>query len=392
MASSRRVLFVVNAFESDAPTRVTIELARGLKANRWMVGFVAWSRGGPLQLELSEEFPFAINLRQQSAIECLRPLALANVILKFRPAIVHSVLSRPAIGVMLSRAFTGRDRYCWVAGDHGIHEWQEHGRLAEVVARYAVPACLNNADLSVTVSTFAAHALAGAGVNSERIAVVPNGVDPHKYYPRTRAGRCSFLANTFPDFDPAMVWPLIGSAGNLREIKGHSDLVAALPGVRRTYPGAHLILWGDGPELARLRSLAHQHGVEDAVAFAGRVTNLESLLPLLDVFVQPSRVESFGLAAAEAMACGVPTIVANVGGLTEIAKQGNAARIFRSGDPDDLARVILSLLYNKQQLRRQGAAGRGRVLSQFTTTRMVQKMEHLYLELINPSESRGGEP
>lgn len=374
-----RVLYVVNAFESDAPTATTVQLANALQKSGWHCKMVAWSRTGPLheklkQLSLSPVVAGS-NLLQRTA-------GLAKAIAEFRPSIVHSILVRPTMGTYWSR-IASRENFAWIAGDHGIHEWDQGGRITGFAMHHLMPAIYTSADAVVTVSASASRSLAAAGVRRDNLHIVTNGVDSTRFYPGSKAERCAFLSSVFPGDDPALIWPLIGSAGNLRPIKGHADLIQAMPKILDRWPSARIVIWGEGPEQPRLLQLARQISVDHAVAILPYDSLIERRLPLLDLYAQPSHVESFGLAPAEAMCCGVPAVLSDAGGLPELAAQGEVAWLFPARNYAALAETVLEALYNKQRLRRRGAAGRGWILKNYTTVQFVNNMTSLYEQVLS---------
>ena len=108
---------------------------------------------------------------------------------------------------------------------------------------------------------------------------------------------------------------------NFRPVKRVQDCVRILEQVRREIP-AHLYMVGDGPERGPAERLAIELGLESHVTFMGKQDHIHRLLPGMDVLLLPSELESFGLAALEAMACGVPPVATNVGGVPELITSG----------------------------------------------------------------------
>lgn len=173
-------------------------------------------------------------------------------------------------------------------------------------------------------------------------AIVPNGVDPERFTPTPRPG------------DGTIVY-----AGRLDPRKGVEVLVRALPGVRARVPEARLLLVGDGPERRALEALAKRLA-PDAVRFVGGVPNVE--LPAWyakgDVACFPStRNESFGIVILEAMAAGRPVVASDTPGYRVLIEDGRTGRHFRSGDPADLARVLVELLTEPARAEPLIAAG-----------------------------------
>lgn len=130
---------------------------------------------------------------------------------------------------------------------------------------------------------------------------------------------------------------------NFRKVKRVADVIHIFKRVREKIP-SKLLLIGDGPERQDLEDLCRQLGTCDDIRFLGKQEAVEELLAIADVFVMPSANESFGLAALEAMACEVPVISTNVGGLPEVNIQGVTGFMSNVGDIDEMAANTIYLL------------------------------------------------
>jgi len=135
---------------------------------------------------------------------------------------------------------------------------------------------------------------------------------------------------------------LIGHLSNFRWVKRAPDVVRVFQRIRRERP-ARLLMVGDGPELEPTRRVADELGVLEYVTFLGSEDEVERLLPQLDLFLLPSEQESFGLAALEAMASGVPVVTSNVGGLPELVTAGSG-RLCPMGDLEAMGAASLDVL------------------------------------------------
>jgi len=375
-----RVLFLVNALETDAPTQITAATARALHRAGWPVRFVAWSRGGALQAQLEAEGIPAVALTGHTLA---RAVQLRRLVGEFAPDVIHVALVRPALAIALCRLFGMRKSWRLVAAVHGTHEWTEKPGIASRLMPVIMPVALSQADAVVAVSHASARDLAAYGLAS-RVRVVPNGVDLTRFYPRPRAGRAALLGQDFRAAPPASADTfLIGGAGNLISLKGHETLLRAAAMVVAQEPLARFTLWGDGPLRQRLLELRDELGLRNAVALPGPTEDLHLLLPLLDVYVQPSLTESFGLAAAEAMACGVATIASQTGGLLELIADGHSGLLVPPADASALADAILQLIRRPRARARLAAAGRLRIIARYAQPQMTTAMRQLYLNLVN---------
>ena len=149
---------------------------------------------------------------------------------------------------------------------------------------------------------------------------------------------------------------------NFRPVKRVTDVVEVFARVAKELP-ARLMLIGDGPDRSSAEYLALKYGVQDRIHFLGKQDNVNELLPVADLMIMPSEMESFGLAALEAMACGVPPIATRVGGVPELITDGKNGLLFEIGDVDGMAAAAVALLQGEARLEAmiRRLAGRRRI-------------------------------
>jgi glycosyltransferase involved in cell wall biosynthesis len=179
------------------------------------------------------------------------------------------------------------------------------------------------------------------GFPLRRSCILPVGVDHQRFFPRPRVSH------------PGVV--LLGAAHLVRG-KGFQHLLEALTRVRQ--PQVKLRLAGDGPESGALAKRAGELGLGDRVELLGLRNDLPELAAAADLFVQPTVYEAFGLAVAEAMACGLPVIASRVGGLPELVRHQETGLLVPPGDPWALAEAIDQLASQPEVRRRMGEAAR----------------------------------
>ncbi len=175
---------------------------------------------------------------------------------------------------------------------------------------------------------------------------------------------------------------LIVAVGNLYPVKGHAVLLRALGELRRSGTIAtvpwRLAIAGRGEEEEKLRTLATEQGIADRVALLGFRKDVPDILAAADIFVMPSLSEGLPLALVEAMAAGLPVVVSDVGGVSEVAVAEREAILVPPGDPARLAAGVAALLREPGARSAMGAAARERALRDFSVSTMCEAYERLY--------------
>ena len=174
---------------------------------------------------------------------------------------------------------------------------------------------------------------------------------------------------------------LLVHLSNFRPVKRVHDVVKVFAKVAQALP-ARLMLIGDGPDRSSVEYLARELGVASQVSFLGKQDNVTELLPLADLMLMPSEMESFGLAALEAMACRVPAIATNVGGIPELIDHGVNGLMFPLGDIDGMAMAAIALLNDPDRLEAMSRAARQTAQDRFCTTRIIPLYEAYYHHIL----------
>jgi N-acetyl-alpha-D-glucosaminyl L-malate synthase BshA len=208
------------------------------------------------------------------------------------------------------------------------------------------------------------------------IEVIGNFVDTVRYAPmRSRA--C--LRPLFPDLTETE--PVLIHVSNFRPVKRIGDVVATFAEVHRHRP-SRLLMIGDGPERSPSERKLRELGLESRVAFLGKQDQFVELLAAADVFLLPSEQESFGLAALEALSCGVPVVATDIGGIPELVDVGETGLLAPLGDVAVMARHVLSLVNDRDRWTAFSRRARERVLERFRQGPAIDRYEALYRRLV----------
>ena len=169
---------------------------------------------------------------------------------------------------------------------------------------------------------------------------------------------------------------------NFRPVKRVVDVVKIFAQVVREMP-AQLVLIGDGPDRSAAEWLAHDLGIQANVHFLGKLERVHEILPLADILLMPSELESFGLAALEAMACKVPSIATRVGGVPELIDDGVTGLLYPVGDIEGMSLGALSLLKDREKLDAMRDAGRKTAQKRFCSSLVVPHYVRYYESVLS---------
>ncbi|MBM3775262.1 MAG: N-acetyl-alpha-D-glucosaminyl L-malate synthase BshA [Acidobacteria bacterium] len=167
---------------------------------------------------------------------------------------------------------------------------------------------------------------------------------------------------------------------NFRPVKRVLDCVRILNEVRKQ-ADARLVMVGDGPERGPAEQLARSLGLQEQVSFLGKQNHVERLIAGADVLLMPSELEGFGLAALEAMACGVPPVATRTGGVAELIDHERTGYLEPVGDIAAQAARATALLADRGLHARMAAAARQAATERFSTTRIIPQYERYYQEV-----------
>ncbi len=208
---------------------------------------------------------------------------------------------------------------------------------------------------------------------TNEIHVIPNFIDFNKYRePNKENCQRHLLANKNER--------IITHVSNFRKVKRIDDVIEIFYKIQKKVP-SKLVMVGDGPELEAAEELVKKLNIEEKVIFLGKSNEVDKILCLTDLFLLPSETESFGLAALEAMASGVPVISSNTGGIPEVNIEGVSGYLADVGDVEKMAKKAIEIIENEEVLN-QFKSNAIRVAEKFELTTIVAKYEQIYLNAL----------
>ncbi|MCY4170593.1 MAG: N-acetyl-alpha-D-glucosaminyl L-malate synthase BshA [Bacteroidetes bacterium] len=170
---------------------------------------------------------------------------------------------------------------------------------------------------------------------------------------------------------------------NFRRIKNVSHVVEIFHRILQEVLSAKLLLVGDGPDRSNVEQLSRDLGIQDSVRFLGKQDPIQEILSISDLFLLTSGSEAFGLAPLEAMACNVPVVCSDIGGLPELVNDSGAGYLCPVGDIDAFSKSSIEILTNDQLRAQMSKHARDYVVTNYDTHAIVTQYEAYYQEIIN---------
>ncbi len=240
---------------------------------------------------------------------------------------------------------------------------------------------LKKADRLIAVSQASAHFSRLLGFREKRVTVVPNGVDLSCFNGKVDA----FLMRKELGIDNR---PLVVTASRLIKRKSPGLLVSAFARVLKVVPNAKLVIAGSGREEDNLSRQVESLDIANSVFMMGGLAKekVAQLMAAADVFVLPSKMESFGLALLEASAAGVPIVCSNAGGAPEVFQNDFNALLYPPGDDDAMAKAIVHLIQDRE-LAKKISGNAVETAKRFTWEMTAERMLRVYEEVLREHTS-----
>ncbi|MDI1241481.1 MAG: N-acetyl-alpha-D-glucosaminyl L-malate synthase BshA [bacterium] len=237
------------------------------------------------------------------------------------------------------------------------------------ITRYA----LQQSDGVTAVSKFLKKATIET-FDFDEIEVIPNFICPKHYVKLPDSPLRSELA---PNGELLLV-----HVSNFRPVKRAIDCVEIFAKVKMEFPNVRLVMVGDGPERAAVKHRAALLGVDGDTMFVGKKANIAAYLGVSDIFLLPSELESFGLAALEAAACELPVIATRIGGIPEVVNDGESGYLSEVGDIEKMSADTLKLLKNDDQRVAFGRRGRELSVQRYSTRAIIPQYISFYEKVL----------
>lgn len=369
-ASRPHVLFIIDQLDQlGGAERVLFRMVRNLPAAGFSCSVVTFQASD----RVIDSLPcpsYVLSMGSTMGAQALKmALRLRRIIRTEKTAIVHTFFESSDLWGGLVARISGCRILVSSRRDMGILRQRKH----RIAYRVLGPMFSQVQTVSEAVRKFIIHE---DRLPPAKVVVVHNGIDLD-HFPAT-------------DGRPLMAPPQIVSVGHIRKVKGFDTLIRAAALVCREFPACQFVIAGETREPEHrdeLVSLAVDLGVADNVKLLGPANDVPALLRGASAFCMLSRSEGFSNAVLEAMACGLPAVVTDVGGNREAVEHGVTGLLVPPDNPKAAAESLLALLRDQQRLHDMGKAARVRVEEKFAVQAMVGRLVMLYEDLLGRSRA-----
>jgi len=376
-----RVVLLTRLLDYGGAERQLVALATGLHGRaEFDVSVVVFYSGGPLESELREA-----GVRCESPNKCGRwdivrfLFGLVRILRRNRPDVLYSFLDTPNVLSALLKSVVGRPRVVWGIRSSFV-DWSQYDWLARGTFRFSRYLSRLASRIVVNSEAGRRHYLAH-GYADARLCVIPNGIDTHRFVP-DQANRALQRERLHITSDIV----LIGIVGRLDAMKDHPGFVTAAGIVARRDDKLRFIVVGDGPERYRdeLKAQAAACGVSGRIVWLPAGNDMVAIYNALDILALTSIGEGFPNVVGEAMACGIPCVVTDVGDAAQIV--GETGTVVPPSDPETMASALIALTERLADERESLAQQtRSRIVVQFDHNRFVERSAELLCSICKRS-------
>jgi glycosyltransferase involved in cell wall biosynthesis len=366
MASSLRIVLALESSGPGGAENLVLRLAEALRAEGDEPIIASMRPGWMTERAEAGRFPVWIE-PQKRGIDLGWVARFASRLRRERIDVLHTHEFAMNIFGGVAALLSRTPALSTIHGRHWVTERPARTRAYRVLRLLGIPVVAVSEDLAGFLAE-------GLGLRGDQLRVIRNGIPLPEYAAapeRTEQRQQARCVIGLPE-----TLQLLVAVGNLYPVKDHATLLRALPEL----PEVRVAIAGRGQEEEPLRQLARELGVEDRVHLLGLRDDVDTLLQAADIFVHPSRSEGLPLALLEAMAHGLPVVATHVGGIPEVARDGETAYLVAPGDPSALAAAIRRLTQSSTAAASLADAGRARIEADFSIEAMASRYRALYLE------------
>lgn len=370
----KRIMYIIPTLGIGGTQRQLVNLIQGLiKEVDYYIEVSTLYKGGPIAEELND-LGIKINYINMKNIYDLFSLRRLIRILRYGNFnIVHTFLFDANVLGAFSAKQAGVEAIISSRRDMDIWKFKRHIWAERLGAKLSKKIIAN----SNAVKEFV---IQQEKISPSKIEVILNGIDLNSFH------KSKEVFDLRKEFGLSKDHFIIGTIGTISEKKGQRYLIKAAREILNVFSQSRFIFVGNGPLENELRKLTNTLSLSDKVVFTGLRQDVTAILSMIDIFCLPSIYESCPNVILEAMACGLPVVATNVGGVSEIVINEEIGTLVPSKDPEAIAKAIIKLLRHEGLREKMVQQGRKIVEQKFSLERMVSDYHNFYERLLYSKE------
>lgn len=365
-----KVCYIIGQLGKGGAERQLYELVRGINKERFNPIVICLSEGGYWSKEIKKIGIEVIEIMRKRNWEFIRLFKLFKLLKSIKPDIVHAFLfsanSYGRIASILAGVpiIIASERNLPEAGNDKIKLWIYIDKLLALFTDRIICNSYRAAESLVKHHAF----------NSKKVCVVHNGISVADFINKNDLNSEEYSASK-----------VVGTVGRLYPQKNHILFLDMVKIISEKYKHKNLkfVIAGEGPLKKQLKKYSQDLGIESKVVFTGLINNIQDILHATDIFVLSSDWEGLPNAVMEAMASGLPCVVTDVGGNSELVVDGETGYVIPPNDPEAMAQKISYLLENDRLAIKMGVEGKKRMQEDFNMEKMIKTTEEIYEKMIN---------
>lgn len=373
MQQRLRIVHVVYGFSIGGLENVIVQLINRLPAERYEHIVLSMTTISDFRHRVTQPGVQFIGLNKLPGHAVALYPRIFRILRQLKPAVIHTCNLAPLEIMPIA----------WLAGVplrvHAEHGWDMcdpcgANRRMRFLRRLYRPFVQRYVAVSQEIFDYQNREI---GISTERLSLIPNGVDTNRFFPRNGARE---YVQCYP-FDADEQW-IVGTIGRLQSVKNQIFLARSFVRLLKKFPSAaarvRLVIVGDGGLRSEVEKILAEG---DALKYAwlpGARDDIPEILRMLDCFVLPSYAEGTSCTLQEAMAAGLPVIASAVGGNPKLVEEGVTGYLVQPDDDEALADYLWQYMNDIQMAKRHGATARQRAIANFGIDQLVDSYDHLF--------------